>query len=81
MRNFSTSTASLGLLFDLQSYEPLADVNKKLLDDSRSEIIIGHQKIIFNGRSKINSTARYALNRGNTRWGQLQLTAEISVNF
>jgi hypothetical protein len=81
MRNFSTSTASLGLLFDLQSYEALADVNKKLLDDSRSEIIIGYQKIICNGRSKINSTARYALNSGNTGWEQLQLTAKISVNF
>jgi hypothetical protein len=80
-RNFTASTASLGVLFELQGYEPLANVTNALGDDSRSEIIMGYQKTILNGRAEIKSNARYALNSGNTRWKQLQLTAEISIIF
>jgi hypothetical protein len=69
------------VLFELQGYEQLANVTNTLVDDSRSEIIIGYQKRILNGRSEIKSNARYALNRGNSRWEQLQLMAEISIIF
>ena len=81
IRNFTASTASLGVLVELQGYEHLANVTNTLVDDSRSEIIIGYQKRILNGRSEIKSNARYALNRGNSRWEQLQLMAEISIIF
>lgn len=81
MRKFTASTASLGVLFEMQSYEALMDFPNALVDDSRSEIFIGYQKPIFNGRAEIKSNARYGLNHGNTEWEQFQLTAEISVNF